>query len=182
MDPGCGVLALRLASPRVHRRGGGLHGLAPRPGRRAHRRGVGPAPDHVRHRRAERADRGNARPLRGLPRLEAGTHRERRLRPAPARHLRRADGLRLPLQQVRPPDRARRLGGALGVDRLALRELGPARRGDLGGARRPARLHVLPPDVLGCARARDSNRPATADSPPTSTRGALPAMPSTTRS
>ena len=45
------------------------------------------------------------------------------------------------------------------VDRLGLRELGPARRGDLGGARRPARLHVLPADVLGRARARDPDRP-----------------------
>ena len=81
--------------------------------RRRHGRGDGPAPDHVRDRRPQRADRGDARPLRGLPRLAAGADRQRRRRPAPARHLRRADRLRLPLQQVRPADLARRLGGAL---------------------------------------------------------------------
>ena len=38
---------------------------------------------------------------RGLPRLVAGPDRERRRRPAPAGHLRRADRLGLPLQQAR---------------------------------------------------------------------------------
>ena len=45
-----------------------------------------------------------------------------------------------PLRDVgeRAPDR-----------RLAVRELGPGRRGDLGDARRPEGLHVLAPDVAG---------------------------------
>ena len=77
---------------------------------RAGRKSDGPAPDHVRHRRPRRPDRGGARPPRGLPRLGAGADRQRRRRPAPARHLRRADRLRLPLQQVRPADLPRRLG------------------------------------------------------------------------
>ena len=38
---------------------------------------------------------------RGVRRLVAGAHRQRRLRPAPARHLRRAHGLGVSLQQVR---------------------------------------------------------------------------------
>ena len=42
-----------------------------------------------------------AAPLRGLPALPAGQNRQRRLRPTAARHLRRAAGLRLYLQQVR---------------------------------------------------------------------------------
>ena len=46
-------------------------------------------------------ERGGARPPRGLPRLGAGADRQRRGEPAPARHLRRADRLGLPLQQVR---------------------------------------------------------------------------------
>ena len=44
----------------------------------------------------------DARPPRGLPRLAAGARRKRRRHPAAARHLWRADRLRLPLQQVRP--------------------------------------------------------------------------------
>ncbi len=40
-----------------------------------------------------------------LPGLAAGAHRQRRRRPAPARHLRRADRRHLPVQQVRQPDR-----------------------------------------------------------------------------
>ena len=41
--------------------------------------------------------------LGGLPGLAAGADRQRRVQPAPTRHLRRADGRRLPLQQVRQP-------------------------------------------------------------------------------
>ena len=44
--------------------------------------------------------------LEGYRGSRPGAHRQRRLRPAPARHLRRADGLRLPLQQVRRADLA----------------------------------------------------------------------------
>ncbi len=59
------------------------------------------AADRLRHRRPQRSDRDDARSSRGLPRLPSGAHRQRRRRPAPARHLRRADGLGLPLQQAR---------------------------------------------------------------------------------
>ena len=54
----------------------------------------------------------------------AGPDRQRRRRPAPARHLRRADGLRLPLQQVRNADLLRLLAGSVRDRRLGLRELG----------------------------------------------------------
>ncbi len=47
------------------------------------------AADHVPGRRLQRPDRGDPGPLGGLPGLEPGAHRERRFRPAPARHLRR---------------------------------------------------------------------------------------------
>ena len=46
----------------------------------------------------------------GLPRLRARADRQRRRRAAPARHLRRADRLRLPLQQVRRADLPRDVG------------------------------------------------------------------------
>ncbi len=60
---------------------------------------------------------------RRLPRQPARAHRQRRVRPAPARHLRRVDGLGLPLRQVRPPHRLRRLAGRDQADRLRLQKL-----------------------------------------------------------
>ena len=89
---------------------GGVHGLAHRPLPRASGRRLGPAPDHVRDRRPLRPRRDRPRAPRGLPRLRAGAGRQRRRRPAPARHLRRADRLGLPLQQVRQADLPRRVG------------------------------------------------------------------------
>ena len=65
------------------------------------------AADHVRHRRPPRAPRGDPRSPRGLPGLGAGAHRQRGAHPAPARHLRRADGRDLPLRQVRRADLVR---------------------------------------------------------------------------
>ena len=83
------------------------------------------APDHVRHRRARRRC-----PRRSLDHLEGyrgsapGADRQRRRRPAPARHLRRADRLGLPLQQVRHADLPRALGARPRHRRLALRATG----------------------------------------------------------
>ena len=115
-------------------------------------------------------DGGDPRPPRGLPRLGAGAHRQRRRRPAAARHLRRADRLGLPLQQVRLADPPRRLDGPHARRRLGLRELGPGRRGHLGGARRPPGLHVLAADVLGRASSARSGSPRSAACPPSSSR------------
>ena len=56
--------------------------------------------------------------------------------PAPARHLRRAARLGLPLQQVRLADLLRPVERAAAPDRLARRPLEPAGRGHLGGTRR----------------------------------------------
>ena len=60
--------------------------------------------------------------------------------------------------------------------RVADGPLGPARRGDLGDARRPPRLHVLPADELGRGRARDPDRPPArpARRPPTLDGGPRP--------
>ena len=126
VDPRRGVLALRAPSPGLHRGGRSVHGLAHRavPGRAQPRRRA--AADHVRHRRALPADRGDARPPVRLPGLVPGPHRQRRGRPAPARHLRRADGLGLPLQQVRHARVLGRLDRPFPHRRVGVRQLGPA--------------------------------------------------------
>ena len=71
VDPRRGVLALRAAAARLHRGGGRVHGVADRPHARVEARAVGAAADHVRHRRAGGADRGDAAALVRLPRLGA---------------------------------------------------------------------------------------------------------------
>ena len=120
--------------------------------------------------------------LVGLPRLGPGADRQRRRRAAPARHLRRADRLGLPLQQVRRADLPRDLGEPAADRRLAVRELGPARRGHLGDPRRPEGLHLLAPDVLGGDRARDPDEPRARAARATSSAGSPSATGSTTRS
>ena len=81
--------------------------------RRRHQRD-GAAADHVRHRRPRRPARGaTSTTSRATAGSRAGADRQRRRRPAPARHLRRADRLRLPLQQVRRARSTTTLGRAL---------------------------------------------------------------------
>ena len=169
LDPRRRVHAVRLPPARLHRRGGRVHGLA-----RAAHQGA-PAPpgrhrppaDHVRHRRPRAPAGVRAPPLRGLSRLEARAHRQRRLEPAAARHLRRAARLGLPLQQVRLADLLRPLARAAAADRLARRPLERARRGHLGGARRPPALRLLATDELGRVRPRACASRARAACPPT---------------
>ncbi len=80
---------------------------------RAGRRGIRTLEDHVPSRRLLRPGRADPRPLRGLRRLQAGPHRQRRRRPAPARHLRGDAGLDLARRPARDPGRPRRLDEAL---------------------------------------------------------------------
>ncbi len=97
---------------------------------------------------------GDARPPGGLPRLAAGADRQRGVRAAAAGHLRRADGRRLPPQQVRRARRLRRLGAPAAAGGLGLRQLEAGGRGHLGGARRPAALRLFQGHVLGGAGPR----------------------------
>ena len=91
----------------------GLRGLAAATALTSRRRTVRrAAEDHVPRRRQLRPRRVDPRPLRGLPRLDAGPHRQRRGRPAAARHLRRGDGLDLPRRPAWARCRPRRLDRA----------------------------------------------------------------------
>jgi GH15 family glucan-1,4-alpha-glucosidase len=86
---------IRDSSFSLYRRGRVVHALDA-----GARRGVGAgriAPDHVCGRRASRDGRGDAGPLRRLPGLSPGSYRQRRPYPSPARHLRRVDGLGVPV-------------------------------------------------------------------------------------
>ena len=145
------VLGGRAAGHRVRRGGRAVRGVVGRSDPRAGRRRGRPAQHHVPGRRVERSQGGGARALVGLPRLAPGADRQRRRRPAPARHLRRGDGQHL----RRPPGRASGAGPGLDGDQhragLGRGELGPARGGHLGDPRRAPGVHLRAADELGCA-------------------------------
>ena len=113
-----------------------------------------PLAAHVRHRRPLRARRAHARSSRRLSRLGAGANRQRSPPAVAARHLRRADGRRLPAQQVRGEHRLRQLVAAAAVGGLALQPLAAPRRRHLGSSRRLAALRLLEVHVLGRHRPR----------------------------
>ena len=90
----------------------------------------------LRHRRQRAQGGERARPPARLPRLAPGAHRQRRGGAAPARHLRRADRLGLPVQQVRRRHQPRRLDRPDSGPRVADGQLGPAGRRHVGDPRR----------------------------------------------
>ena len=77
--------------------------------------GVGRAEpaDHVRHRRRDRPHRAHARPPLRVPQLPSGAHRQRRVRPAPARRVGDAPRRGRLAPAARRPDPARRSGSGL---------------------------------------------------------------------
>ncbi len=103
LDPRRRLQPVRPAAARLHRRGGRVHALAVRaPGGRRQSTTTTWARCGCSTTSTARAEGGaSPRPPERLPRLASGAGRQRRRRPAPARHLRRADRLGLPLQQVR---------------------------------------------------------------------------------
>ena len=76
-------------------------------------------------------------------------HRQRRFRSAPARHLRRVDGLGLSLRQIRQARRLRGLAGHHQAHQFCLQKPPPQGRRHLGGARRQPGIPLLEIDVLG---------------------------------
>ena len=161
------VLRLRPAGHGIHRRGGRVRRVAGRPDPRARRRRRRAAQHHVPGRRVLRPDRGGARPLGGLPRLQPGADRQRRGDPAAARHLRR--GARQHLLRRRARGCRCSHAGWTTIRELLdwlVRPLGPAGGGHLGDPRRPEGLHLRPVDDLGGLRPErsgwrgDTGRPA----------------------
>ena len=144
------LLGPRAARTRVHRRGRrrSCGWLGDRVGEQPARRS-GPLKIMYRVDGSSDLDEETLDHFEGYAGSQPGTDRQRRRRPAPARHLRRGDGLDLAGRPARHPGRPRRLDQARQHRRLAVRALGPARRGDLGDPRRPPGLHLRPADVLG---------------------------------
>ena len=145
--PGAPLPEPRLGSRRVH---------AVRRRRRAERGRR--AADHVRDRRPPRPDRVDARRPLGLRGRASGADRQRRLRPASERRLRRRARLDPPPhapQQAAPAPALADRPGAGRVRDGGLAEPGP---GHLGGARRAAALRLLEAHVLGRARPRGEAR------------------------
>ena len=140
-----------------------LHWLEPRlGGRRVHAVRRRPraergrlAADHVRHRRPARPDRVDARrPLR-LRGRAPGADRQRRVRPAAERRLRRRARLD---PAPHPPERSGCRDGSgrssQSQAECATRVVARARPGHLGGPRRATALRLVEADVLGGARPR----------------------------
>ena len=126
-DASFSVYALHGAG--LRRRGRGAGTLAARPGRRAGgTRRLRAAPDHVPRRRVQRPHRGGPRPLGGLPALEPGADRQRGVRPAPARHLRRGGRQHLLPGHARARGRPRRLAEALARSSTGSRTTGTSPR------------------------------------------------------
>ena len=144
------VHAAGAALPEPRLGGRRVHAVRRRPRAQPGRR---PA-DHVRHRRTSRPHRVHPRRAVGLRGCPPGPTRERRLRPAPERRVRRRPRLppaAHPAQPAPAPTAvaARAVAGGRGDRRLAR-----ARPGDLGGARQAAALRVVQADGLGRARPR----------------------------
>ena len=92
---------------------------------------------------------------RGISRLRSGKGRKQRRHTAPARHLRRAGRLDLPVRQVRHAHLSPGLERPRPHGQLGLRELGSGRRGNLGD---PRRTPAVPPTPGYSAGSRSSAR------------------------
>ena len=115
------------------------------------------AADHVRHRRASRPDRDDARRPVRLRRRAPGAHRQRRLRPAPERRLRRRAGLDPAAHAAQRAAAAAAVADRAGAGRRARPRSGasPTRASGRPAARRST---TSPPS--SCAGSRWTARPS----------------------
>ncbi len=120
-----------LPQPRLG--GGRVHAVRRRP-RAQRRRG---AADHVRDRRPPRPDRVDPRRPLGLRRGEPGAGRQRRLRPAPERRLRRGARLDPAAHAAQPAAAAAAVADRPVAGGVRDQGLARPRPGHLGGARQP---------------------------------------------
>ena len=182
LDPRRRLHPLRLPADRLHRGGDAVHGLAGRPaGRRASRHCAGPlqlmygvdgrsdlAEEELTHLEGYRG----SRPVR----IGNGAHVA-----APARHLRRADGLGLPAQQVRRPGRLRRLVATSGSWSTGCATTGAGRTRGSGRSAAAGGTSSTRSSCAGWRSTAGCGWPTSGPSRPTGRSGSRPATRSTRR-
>ena len=135
-----------LAEPRLG--GRRVHAVRRRPRAQRRRRHA----DHVRHRRAPRPDRVDARPPERLRGARPVRDRQRRLRPAPERRVRRRARRHPPALPAQPAPAPPAVADRAGPGRVRHGRVAPTRPGHLGGAGQAPALRVVEADVLGRPR------------------------------
>ncbi len=151
--PGAPLAPARLGGRRVH----GVRGRSR--GERGRR-----ASDHVRDRRAARPHRVHARRAVRVHGSEPGSDRQRRLRPAPERRVRRRARLDPAAHPAQPATAPATVADRAVPGGMRHRRMAQSRPGDLGGPRRAPALrvvqaHVLGRDGPGRQAGEDSRRP-----------------------
>ena len=154
LDPRLDLHAAGAALPQPGLGGRRVHAVRRRPRAQRGRR----AADHVRDRRAPRPDRVHARRALRVRRSPPGADRQRRLRPAPERRLRRGARLDPAAHAAQPAPAAAAVADRPGAGGVRDAGVAQSRPGHLGGPRRAAALRVLEADVLGRARPRGEAR------------------------
>ena len=169
LDPRRRLLALRAAAARLHRGGGGVHGLADRPlprvggGGRAGRCRSCTASTAA-HELTEEIELDHLEGYRGSRRCAIGNGAADQLQLDIYGEL--IDSVYL-YNKYGAPISLRRLEDLCAIVDWLCENWDQRRRGHLGGARRPQGLHLLAADVLGRDRARDPHGAASAACPPT---------------
>ena len=110
--------------------------------------------DHVRHRRPARPDRVDPRRPVRLRGRATGAGRQRGVRPAPERRVRRRAGLHPAAHPPQPAAAAAALADRAVPGQVRHRGVARARPGHLGGPRQAAALRVVQADGLGRAGPR----------------------------
>ena len=154
VDSGLDVHAPGAALPQPRLGGQRVHAVHRRPRAQRGRR----AADHVRDRRSPGSDRDVPRGALGLRRRAPGPDRQRRLRPAPERRVRRGARLGAAAHAPQPAAAAAAVAARPVAGRVRQGGVAQARSGHLGGARQAAALRLLEADVLGRARPRGEAR------------------------